>query len=174
MKRWTLLLIPHDTERPRSFAVSERSVRLMGSAVAVVVLAAVVGIGAITVLVSRRGERSAGTRLAAERPGVLAPPSRAQVESLQATVDALTGTLDTIREADARLSALSGVPSADSGILRAHRAIQGSKASADSLLRQASTVAAGLDQLADSATVRRQVKTSRGSVATKPKSKPKR
>ncbi|MFP5354823.1 MAG: hypothetical protein ACLGIK_06655 [Gemmatimonadota bacterium] len=148
--------------------------RLMGSAVAVVVLAAVVGIGSIAVVVTRRSERPAGGRVAAERPADLAPPSKAQVESLQATVEALTSTLDTIREADARLSAMSGVPPADSGILRAHRAIQGSKAAADSLLLQASTVAARLDQLADSATMRRQVKTSRGSVATKPKPKPKR
>jgi hypothetical protein len=81
----------------------------------------------------------------------------------------LNGTLDTIREADARLSAASGVPSADSTTLRAHRAIQGQRAAADSLLSHASSVAGQLGQMADSATGRRQVRTSRGTVASKPR-----
>ena len=35
MKRWTVLFIPHDTDEPRSVAVSSRALRWMGAGVLV-------------------------------------------------------------------------------------------------------------------------------------------
>ncbi len=168
MRRWTLLLIPHDTEQPRSIAVSERAVRLAGSAAAFVVLAAVVGIGAVAALISRTGGVSSEVEAAASVAPAAAPSATAEVDSLRATVRLLTGTLDTIREADARLSAASGVPSADSATLRAHVEIAGTRAKADSLLMRASSVAGRMGALADSAGRGRPVKGQRGApVASK-------
>ncbi|HMN10242.1 MAG TPA: hypothetical protein PKC83_15775 [Gemmatimonadaceae bacterium] len=169
MRRWTLLVIPHDTEQPRSIAISERAVRLAGSAAAVVVLVAAVGIGALSALLSRRGALDDALAPQAQRASAAGGATAAEIDSLRETVRALTGTLDTIRDADARLSAASGVPSADSATLETHSTLLGSRATADSLLRHASTLAGQIDRMADSAGARRQTRTSRGTVATKSK-----
>ena len=56
MKRWTVLFIPHDTDEPRSVAVSSRALRWMGAGVAIVAVAAIVGVGAIASWAARTGE----------------------------------------------------------------------------------------------------------------------
>ena len=137
MRRWTVLFIPHDTERPHSISFSARALRIAASVAMAVVLVALIGVGAI---IARRGEVGAvGVTRGAERGrgGAMAVPS-ADVASLRQQVRALNGTLDTIRKADARLRAVAGV-------------VTGSNVSTDSLQRHASGVAARLGTLADSA-----------------------
>ena len=137
MRRWTVMFIPHDTERPHSISVSGRAVRVAASVAMAVVLVALIGVGAT---IAQRGEvGEVGVTRAAERGregGVVAPS--ADVESLREQVRALNGSLDTIRKADARLRAVAGVET-------------GSQASTDSLQQSASVVAARFGTLADSA-----------------------
>lgn len=137
MRRWTVMFIPHDTERPHSISVSGRVLRVAASVAMAVVLVALIGVGAI---IAQRGEVGAvGVTRGVERERVaaVAAPS-ADVESLRQQVRALNGTLDTIRKADARLRAVAGV-------------VPGSSASTDSLQHRASGVAARFGTLADSA-----------------------
>ena len=153
MRRWTVLLIPHDTDQSRSFAVSGSVLRIAASVAALVVLAAVIGVGSIAAWVARPG-----TRPGAGRAGLVATrdssPTEAQVDSLRATVHALRGTLDTIRQADARLTRVAGIEPSDTATLRTFDAIRGSRAAADTLLRGAKVVARRLGSLADSAALR--------------------
>jgi hypothetical protein len=64
MKRWTVLFIPHDTDEPRSVAVSSRALRWMGAGVAIVAVAAIVGVGAIASWAARTGEGTMRARQA--------------------------------------------------------------------------------------------------------------
>ncbi|MFN8666447.1 MAG: hypothetical protein U0164_04500 [Gemmatimonadaceae bacterium] len=153
MRRWTILFIPHDTEQPRSFAVSERALRWMAGGAAALVLVAVVAIGSIAWWVSSGRLQRAEARLAAESDAL--GRTAAEMDSLRATVSALNGALDTIRQADARLSAAAGMGKPDSATLQTQAALRGSRASADSLLRRAAFVAQRIGAMADSATARR-------------------
>ena len=175
MKRWTVLFIPHDTDEPRSVAVSSRALRWMGAGVAIVAVAAIVGVGAIASWAARTGEGTMRARQATV--GEVEGESRvAEMDSLRATVQALNGALDTIRRADARLSAAAGVPAPDSATLQAHAALKGSRASADSLLRRAALVKGRIEALADSASARdagrRAAPTARGAAGRRDASSP--
>ena len=153
MKRWTVLFIPHDTNEPRSVAVSSRALKWMGGAAVVVAIAAIVGVGVLAGLVVRTGGEATPAPVASggDADGGSAA---AEVDSLRATVRALHSALDTIRHADARLSEPAGVPAPDSATLQAHASLKLSRASADSLLRRASLVAGRIGALADSASAR--------------------
>jgi len=153
MKRWTILLIPHDTEQPRSFAVSGRMLRWMVGGAATIALIAVAGVGAMAWWVSSGRLERERTRIAAEDAAL--DRTTTELDSLRATVHALNGALDTIRQADARLSAAAGVSAPDSATLHTQAALRGSRATADSLLRRASFVAQRIGAMADSASARR-------------------
>lgn len=153
MRRWTVLLIPHDTDQPRSFAVSNRALRVATVSAAALFVAAVVGVGAMAGWIARPSDGERAAELSAPAgDGVLG--SGNAVDSLRATVEALYGALDTIRQADARLRAAAGVPPIDSASLDAHAEIADTRAAADSLLRGATIVAGRLGRLADSARIR--------------------
>ena len=55
MKRWTVLFVSHDTDDPRSVAVSARALRFMGIGAGAVVVAAIVGVGAIATWATHLG-----------------------------------------------------------------------------------------------------------------------
>ncbi|MCC6928850.1 MAG: hypothetical protein IT359_07655 [Gemmatimonadaceae bacterium] len=153
MRRWTILFIPHDTEEPRSFAVSDRALRWMAGGAAALILTGAVGLGAIAWWASSQRLQRAEARLAAESD--VLGRTAAEMDSLRATVSALNGALDTIRHADARLSAAAGVAVPDSATLQTQAELRGSRAAADSLLRRAAFVAQRIGAMADSASARR-------------------
>lgn len=156
VKRWTLLVIPHDTQQPRSVAVTERALRLAGVGTGIVLIAALVGVAAVTRWAAQpRGGDAAAIRTA-ERQALLDSLQRGELDSLRRTVQALDATIRTIRGADARLSMASGLAPADSTTLRAHAELPRTRAVADSLLRGASAVARRIEAMADSAQRARQ------------------
>ena len=114
MRRWTVLLVPHDSEAPRSVSVTERALRWALAAGAVVLLVAVIGLGSLVAQIGRGSDKTVA------RGGEVAPGSVAQspaVIALRARVGALHVMLDTIRREDARLRADAGTPRADTTTL---------------------------------------------------------
>lgn len=154
MKRWTVLFVSHDTDEPRSVAVSARTLRFLGIGGGAVVVAAIVGVGAIATWATQLGRGDNRALVVSDGEVRSSANAAAEMDSLRETVDALYGALDTIRRADARLSQAAGVPAPDSATLQAHAALRGSRAAADSLLRRASLVADRIGALADSASAR--------------------
>ncbi|MEP7384679.1 MAG: hypothetical protein ABI910_23615 [Gemmatimonadota bacterium] len=150
MRSWTLLLIPHDTEEPRSIAVSGRMVRAAALSAAIVALAAVIGIDTVAARWVSAGEMGRSARAASmleERTLV----SGAEIDSLRATVEALYHVLDTIRFSDARLSEAAGLAPGSAPLGGDHATIAVTQATADSLLLGANQLASRLVALADSA-----------------------
>jgi hypothetical protein len=148
VRRWTILVVPHDTDHPRSYAISERTLRRAVATAAVLVVVAVGGIGATAYQVAR-GRGTGWGELATESASASADTPA--VDSLRATVESLHSALDTIRETEARLAQAAGVAPVDSATLARRAAIAATRASADSLLRGATVVAGRLGALADSA-----------------------
>jgi hypothetical protein len=151
VKRWTLLVIPHDTDQPRSVAISERALRWTGVGVGVLLVAALVGVAAVSRWAARPRSADAQAIRTAAREALLDSLRRTELDSLRRTMQALDATMRTIRGADARLSAAAGVDTADSSALRAHAELPRTRAAADSLLRGAAVVARRIEAMADSA-----------------------
>ena len=106
MRRWTLLLIPHDSESPKSISVTERAVRVFATAGVALALVALIGVGSVVAQLGHlRIPRSDG--------GAASP----KVQELRERVGALRGALDTLRREDARLRATVGAPRADTTTL---------------------------------------------------------
>ncbi len=154
MRAWTVLLVPHDTEEPRSIAVSGRMLRVAAAAAVVVLFAAAIGIGTVAARWARvdRMGASVGSAALLEDGAVV---TGGELDSLRATVEALYDVLGTIRQSDARLSDAAGMGHRTELRADSHAAIALTRASADSLLVGASRVADRLVALADSARGRR-------------------
>lgn len=110
MRRWTILLISHDTEAPRSFSFTERTLRRVASVGVALLLVGLIGVGSF---VARLGSLPPGRSVAT----VNKAPASPDVIALQERLGAIRGALDTIRREDARLRAVAGVPSTDSATL---------------------------------------------------------
>lgn len=160
VRRWTLLIVSHDSEAPRSFSVTERRVRAAAGAFAVLVLVAMVGVGTIIARVGR-----IATPPLAPAVAVTSPPA-GEVVQLQSRVGELQNLIDSIDLVDDSLARLTGSSEPDSAILRrlmarlpALLSTQGTavaavapdpataRATADSLLRHARGVTARLRAL---------------------------
>lgn len=105
MRRWTLLLISHDSESPKSISVTERALRIAATLGVAIALVAMIGVGS---LVAQFGQI---------RPSRVSSAPSPEVQELRERVGALRGTLDTIRREDARLRAALGAPRSDSTTL---------------------------------------------------------
>ena len=177
MRRWTVLVISHDTEQPRSISVTERALRLAASLAVAVVLIAMMGVG---VFVAQLG--NLGTRGVRHQAAVVADAGASrEIDSLRFQLRSLNTSLDTIRATDSRLRRMSGVSGSDSPTLlqrwwrgltlfhrpgavtsrRQPRALQSadststraeltrSRATADSLVERASHLAGEFGAMAD-------------------------
>ena len=107
-RRWTVMVIPHDSDAPRSVAVTERTLRNLKAGASFVGLACVVGMGTIV------------STLADFRPPGLMPPTAsaatppAELLAMRTRLATLRDTLEVIRTREAQIRALAGLPSSDS------------------------------------------------------------
>ena len=105
-RRWTILIVPHGAESPRSLHLSERSLRWLkygGGALGVV---AVIGLAIGVVDLSRRlrGLDDASLRVA--------------VTGLRAQIDSLSGSLEEMDRRDQEIRLLAGLPADDAYVAR--------------------------------------------------------
>lgn len=157
-RRWTLMIVPHGSDEPRSFAVSERAVRWARSAAVVL---SVLFVGLLGLAVSPYG--SLGGRLTVkenQRLGRDLADLRLRVRGLQDTVEA-------IAKRDEQLRVVAGLPASDSvtagvitsptgwpagsssGVTALGRLTAGTRADIDGLILRANALAASFTDLSD-------------------------
>ena len=107
LRRWTLLIVPHGSDSPQSFSLSERTLRVLASGAATFGLVAALGIG---VLVSQVGMPR--SRIAERENQLLAQ----ELHDLRARVNQLHDTLQLISKRDERVRLLAGLPAVDSQV----------------------------------------------------------
>lgn len=99
MRRWTLLVVSHDSEAPQSFPVTERGLRAAGVGVVLVLAVAMVGVGTIIARLGRLGGSPAPATAAA-----LPQPPHPAVAQLEGRVDTLRAVVDSISALDDSLT----------------------------------------------------------------------
>ena len=112
MRRWTVLLVSHDSEAPRSYSISEKAIRvgvLLGVAVTLV---AMIGLG--TVIANLGSLSPEPPARIASVAGLADSEVSPEVRGLRHRVARLQGVLDTIRQQEAQLRVSAGMPSTDS------------------------------------------------------------
>ena len=109
-RRWTVMVVPHGSDSPRSFSISERAVRAgayVGSALA---LMAVVGLGSAIAstgrIISSAIRPSEANAMSSSQPRDVAEVAR--------RVASLRDTLNVIRKREANIRLLAGLPATDS------------------------------------------------------------
>lgn len=133
-RRWTVLVVPHGSEPPKSVQLSERALRGTGTAATTVAFAALLWIGAA----DRLGLR--------EPPRMDADMARLLTEAseLRMGLDMLRDTLAALSSRDRQLRLAAGLPSGDS----ASAALPGGpNRDVGGLLREARLLSANFDQV---------------------------
>ncbi len=105
LRRWTVLVVPHDTESPREYLVGERTLRWATAAIAVTV---VLLVGAASVLFTPWATPAA--RLVARENARLKAEMHRLDEALAMVGDSLTS----LAEREAQFRAIAGITAADS------------------------------------------------------------
>ena len=126
-RRWTVMVVPHGSDSPRSFSVSERAVRSGLYVGSVLALMAIVGLGSAIATTGRyisAAVRPTEANAMSSRPRDVAEVAR--------RVASLRDTLNVIRKREAQIRLLAGLPATDSGAPDASRALA---AAADSAAR---------------------------------------
>jgi murein DD-endopeptidase MepM/ murein hydrolase activator NlpD len=110
-RRWTVMVVPHGSDSPRSFSISERAVRAAAYTGSVLGLMAIVGLGSAIATTGRFVSR-------AIRPTEAnAMDSRtSDVSEVARRVASLRDTLNVIRKREEQIRMLAGLPATDSGI----------------------------------------------------------
>ena len=129
-RRWTVMVVPHGSDSPRSFSISERAVRAAayaGSALGLIVL---VGLGSA---VASTGRYISSAVRPTEASAMSTPPR--DVAEVAKRVASLRDTLDVIRKREAQIRLLAGLPSTDSAAAAALVAAGGDVAAGDSAAR---------------------------------------
>ncbi|HEX6049529.1 MAG TPA: M23 family metallopeptidase [Gemmatimonadaceae bacterium] len=110
-RRWTVMVVPHGSDSPRSFAISERAVRAAAYTGAVLGLVAVIGIGSA---IASAGRVISGIIQPAEANAMASTKPR-DVNEVALRVASLRDTLEVIRKREAQIRLLAGLPATDSG-----------------------------------------------------------
>src|SRR5690242_441207 len=160
-RRWTLLVVPHGSDSPRSISISQRGVRaiatIAGSFGSIGVLCTAAVIAQLIV---------PGLRMDFWRDRA----RRASVEALQARLDNMTDTLDAISRRDEQIRLLAGLPPINSdpfaddsssyigdGMLESQPAVDRIGPSAgtevEQLIRRANSLAASFAEVSDTLAV---------------------
>ena len=108
-RRWTVMVVPHGSDSPRSFAVTERALRAAAYAGSVIGLVALIGLGSAIASIGRVVSTSLRP---AEANAMAAMPH--DVTEVAARVASLRDTLDVIRKREAQIRLLAGLPASDS------------------------------------------------------------
>ena len=106
-RSWTLLVVPHGSDSPRTFTLTERALRIASGFAAVVGIIAAIGIG---VLVSTVGMPT--SRIAQRENKLLSQ----ELIDLKLRLRHLEDTLDVIGKHDERVRLLAGLPPVDSQV----------------------------------------------------------
>jgi murein DD-endopeptidase MepM/ murein hydrolase activator NlpD len=108
---WTVMVVPHGSDSPRSFAISERAVRAAAYAGSVLGLVAVVGLGSAIASAGRVISDLVGPAEA----NAMASSTPRDVSEVARRVSSLRDTLEVIRKREAQIRLLAGLPATDSG-----------------------------------------------------------
>ncbi|MDF2772454.1 MAG: Peptidase [Geminicoccaceae bacterium] len=119
-RRWTVMVVPHGSDSPRSFAISERAVRAAAYTGSVLALVAIVGIGSA---VASAGRVISNIVRPAEANAMASATPRG-VPDVARRVASLRDTLEVIRKREAQIRLLAGLPATDSGANATPAAIQ--------------------------------------------------
>jgi murein DD-endopeptidase MepM/ murein hydrolase activator NlpD len=105
LRRWTVLVVPHDTESPREYVVGERSLRWATAGIAA---AAVLLLGAASVLFTPLATPAA--RMVAKENQRL----KAELERMDIALAAVGDSLGALAEREAQFRSIAGITPADS------------------------------------------------------------
>lgn len=108
--RWTLMLVPHDNDRVRSFHLTGRRVRAVGSAVMLAVL--LLGTFSVAFFV-KQGEHLRAASL--RRENVLLA---AEVEEMRREMGELNRSIDHLATRDEKFRVIAGLPELDADVRR--------------------------------------------------------
>ena len=108
-RRWTVMVVPHGSDSPRSFSVSERAVRVAVYAGSTLGLIALIGFGTA---VATTGQYISSAIRPTEANAMGSRPR--DVAEVAKRVASLRDTLDVIRKREAQIRLLAGLPSSDS------------------------------------------------------------
>jgi biotin carboxyl carrier protein len=106
-RSWTLLVVPHGSDSPRTFTLTERALRIGSGIAAVIGIVAAIGIG---VLVSTIGMPT--SRIAQRENRLLSQ----ELIDLKLRLRHIEDTLDVISKHDERVRLLAGLPAVDSQV----------------------------------------------------------
>jgi murein DD-endopeptidase MepM/ murein hydrolase activator NlpD len=108
-RRWTVMVVPHGSDSPRSFSVSERAVRAAIYVGSTLGLMAIVGLGTA---IATTGRYISGVIRPAEANAMSSHPR--DVAEVARRVASLRDTLNVIRKREAQIRLLAGLPATDS------------------------------------------------------------
>ncbi len=129
-RRWTVMVVPHGSDSPRSFSISERAVRAAVYGASVLGVIVLVGLGTAVATTSRyitAAIRPTEANAMSSRPR--------DVTEVAQRVASLRDTLDVIRKREAQIRLLAGLPSTDSAAAAEMVAAGGDVAAGDSAAR---------------------------------------
>jgi len=109
-RRWTVMVVPHGSDSPRSFSISERTVRSGVYVGSVLALMAIVGLGSA---VASTGRLISSALRPTEANAMTSKPR--DVAEVARRVASLRDTLNVIRKREAQIRLLAGLPATDSG-----------------------------------------------------------
>jgi len=109
-RRWTVMVVPHGSDSPRSFSISERAVRAALYLGAMLGLMAAIGIGTA---IATTGRYISGAIRPTEANAMSSHPR--DLSEVARRVASLRDTLNVIRKREAQIRLLAGLPATDSG-----------------------------------------------------------
>jgi len=109
-RRWTVMVVPHGSDSPRSFSISERAVRAGVYVGSMLALMALVGLGSA---IATTGRLISSAVRPTEANAMSSKPR--DVAEVARRVASLRDTLDVIRKREAQIRLLAGLPATDSG-----------------------------------------------------------
>ena len=109
-RRWTVMVVPHGSDSPRSFSVSERAVRAGVYVGSVLGLMAIIGLGSAVATTGRY----ISTAVRPTEANAMSSKPR-DVAEVAKRVASLRDTLAAIRKRESQIRLLAGLPATDSG-----------------------------------------------------------
>ena len=109
-RRWTVMVVPHGSDSPRSFSISERAVRAAIYVGSTLGLMAIIGLGTA---IATTGRYISSAIRPTEANAMSSHPR--DLSEVARRVASLRDTLNVIRKREAQIRLLAGLPATDSG-----------------------------------------------------------